>query len=105
MSLSKVIHSLSGCKVIHSRSGYTVAVHQHEVLHCCFRRSSCTQLLWQITTEANTEVSVSGAGTEHMSTPGIIIQKMKHAVSDPEENDLVLVFLCCLREVCVLLCV
>ena len=40
-------------------------------------------------TEASTEVSVSGAGMEHMSTPGIITQKMKHAVSDLEENDLV----------------
>lgn len=57
-------------------------------------------------TEASTEVSVSGAGTEHMSTPGITTQKMKLAVSDLEENDLVYisVFVLFERSFCIAVC-
>ena len=56
-------------------------------------------------TEASTEVSVRGAGMEHMSTPGIITQKTKHAVSGLEENDLV--YKCSVvfeRSFCVAVC-
>lgn len=78
-------------------------IHERNVLHGCFRRSCCTQLLWQTMTRASTEVSVSGAGMEHMSTLGITTLKMRHAVSGLEENDFALSdmkqFQCRLREV------
>lgn len=44
-------------------------------------------------TEASTVVSVREAGMEHMSIHGIITLKMKHAVSDLDENDVLLVFI------------
>lgn len=56
-------------------------------------------------TEASTEVSVRGAGMEHMSTPGIITQKMKLVVSDLEGNDLV--YKCSVlfeRSFCIVVC-
>ena len=39
-------------------------------------------------TGASTEVSVSGAGMDHMSTLEITTLKMKHAVLGLEESDL-----------------
>lgn len=99
MSLSQVKHSGSSPKSVLCR----FYADRRKVLHGCFRRSCCTQLLWQTMTRASTEVSASGAGMEHMSTPGITTLKMRHAVSGLEENDLALKdmkqFQCRLREV------